>query len=396
MAPLKILELRTVFGTGGGPEKTILLGTARTDRSRYSITVCYIRDERDRVFQIDKRAQSLPVDYIEVTERSSLDAHVWPKLKAIVADRDIDIVHAHDYKTDLLALLLAKQSKVIPLSTAHGWTGHTVRERWLYYPADRFLLARFPHVVAVSSNIKDMVVAAGARPDNVTVVLNGIDPALFRRDPGRVAEARARYGALDGEIVLGAVGRLESQKRFDVLIASFARLSSEMPNLRLLIAGDGSLKGPLLEQIGLAGISSRCHLLGHVNDVRLFHHALDVFVQSSDYEGTPNAVLEAMALETPVVATDAGGTAEIARHGQEGLIVRPDREDEMRLALREALDNVEATARRTAAARRRVEGDLSFDTRMRKIERIYDELATRFPRRRAGDGQSLSDACATR
>jgi glycosyltransferase involved in cell wall biosynthesis len=239
------------------------------------------------------------------------------------------------------------------------------------------------------------VVGAGARPDNVTVVLNGIDPSAFKRDPSRVAEARARYGARLGEIVLGAVGRLEPQKRFDILIAAFARLSGELPNLKLLIAGDGSLKGPLLQQIAGAGISERCQLLGHVDDVRLFHHALDLFVQSSDYEGTPNSVLEAMALETPIVATNAGGTAEIARHGQEGLIVRPGDEDELRVALGEALKNGDGTARRAVAARRRVETDLSFDTRMRKIERIYDDLATRFPRRHPGDGSSLSNACAT-
>ena len=62
--PIRILELRTVFGTGGGPEKTILLGTARTDPARYAITVCYIRDERDSVYHVDERAQDLPVDYV--------------------------------------------------------------------------------------------------------------------------------------------------------------------------------------------------------------------------------------------------------------------------------------------------------------------------------------------
>ena len=71
--PLRILELRTVRGTGGGPEKTILLGSARTDPSRYAITVCYIRDERDPVYHIDRRAENLPVDYVEVRERNSFD-----------------------------------------------------------------------------------------------------------------------------------------------------------------------------------------------------------------------------------------------------------------------------------------------------------------------------------
>ena len=132
--PLRILELRTVRGTGGGPEKTILLGTARTDAAHYAITVCYVRDERDAVFHIDRRAQDLPVDYVEVRERNSFDPHIWSQLTALIATRRIEIVHSHDYKTDLLAWLIAKRRGIVAMATAHGWTGHSARERWVYYP----------------------------------------------------------------------------------------------------------------------------------------------------------------------------------------------------------------------------------------------------------------------
>src|SRR5689334_15938071 len=103
--PIRVLELRSVRGTGGGPEKTILLGAARTDPDRFAVTVCYIRDRRDEVFGIgertDVRGQGL--DYLEITERHSLDPAIWPALRRLVRDRRIDIVHAHEYKTDLLA-----------------------------------------------------------------------------------------------------------------------------------------------------------------------------------------------------------------------------------------------------------------------------------------------------
>ena len=62
--PIRVLELRSVRGTGGGPEKTILLGTARTDPRRFAITVCYLRDRRDPVFSIDAKAAGLPIDYV--------------------------------------------------------------------------------------------------------------------------------------------------------------------------------------------------------------------------------------------------------------------------------------------------------------------------------------------
>lgn len=71
------------------------------------------------------------------------------------------------------------------------------------------------------------------------------------------------------------------------------------------------------------GLGDSCRFLGHCADVRDFYHALDLFVQSSEYEGTPNVVLEAMALEVPVVATDVGGTAELVEHEVHGLIAPP-------------------------------------------------------------------------
>ena len=101
------------------------------------------------------------------------------------------------------------------------------------------------------------------------------------------------------------------------------------PALRLVIAGDGSLRGDLEAACAHARrLDDCCRLTGHVDDVASVHHALDLFVQSSDYEGTPNAVLEAMAFETPLVATDAGGTAELVTDGVHGLVVpagSPDR-----------------------------------------------------------------------
>jgi glycosyltransferase involved in cell wall biosynthesis len=372
---VRILELRTVRGTGGGPEKTILLGSARTNPARYAITVCYIRDERDPVFHIDQRAQALPLNYVEIRERHSFDPRIWPRLKALVRDEHIDVVHAHDYKTDLLAWALARRLGVVALATAHGWTGHSARERAIYYPGDRWVLAKFPHVIAVSSEIRARLIRAGANPANVSVVLNAIDANLFRREAATQASARRRFDLEPSDIVVGAVGRLEPQKEFHLLIRAFARVAREIPSARLVIAGDGSLRASLQAHIEHMGLQRQCRLLGHVSDVPLLHHAFDLFVQSSVYEGTPNSVLEAMALESPIVATDAGGTAEIARHGQEALIVPSRDERALAGALHEALTSPGPTTERVRAARRRVETDLSFDTRLRKVEAIYDRLA---------------------
>jgi glycosyltransferase involved in cell wall biosynthesis len=377
MRPIRVLELRSVRGTGGGPEKTILLGTARTDARQFEITVCYLRDRRDNVFSVDTRAAALPVDYIELLESHSFDLSIFRKLRRIVRGRKIDIVHAHDYKTDVLAWLLSKFEAVTPLSTVHGWTGHTPREVRLYYPLDKWVLSAFPKLIAVSTDIRDELVRCGADVTRISTVLNGIDPDAFRRDRSRADGIRGRLGLDRRSDVIGTVGRLEPQKRFDVLIDAFAALHAEQSNLKLLIAGDGSLAEPLKAQVARLGLTDCVTLLGHRTDVAELHHAFDLFVQSSDYEGTPNAVLEAMALETPIVATSAGGSAEIVRDRIDGLIVRPGDVPGLTAAIREALAHRDATAARVRSARARVENELSFETRMRTVEGIYVDLMQR-------------------
>jgi glycosyltransferase involved in cell wall biosynthesis len=377
--PVRVLEFRSVRGTGGGPEKTIIQSAAMTDVSRVHVTVCYIRDRRDGVFTIDERAAKAGVDYVEVHERHSFDVSIWDKLRTLVLERNIDIIHAHEYKTDLLALLLARATGARALATVHGWTGHSSRERWLYYPADKRVLARFPRLIAVSTDIANELIRKGADPRRVTTILNAIDHRQFRRDPAKEQPARAALGLAPHHVVIGAVGRLEPQKRFDLLLDAFAALHRSEPNVRLVIAGDGSLSKSLHEQRRALGLEERVILPGHVNDVTALHHAFDLFAQSSDYEGTPNAVLEAMAMETPIVATEAGGTAELVHDGEHGRIIPVGRADALIAALQSALADPAVTRTMAENARRRVEGALSFEARVRQVERIYEEMTNSPP-----------------
>jgi len=369
-----VLELRSVRGTGGGPEKTILFGAARHDAERFAITVCYLRDLRDDVFGIDDRARRLNLDYVEVRERHSFDPRIWTGLVALARERRFDVIHGHDHKTNLVAWLLARRTGAIALATSHGWTGQSLRERWLYYPIDRWVLRRLPRVVAVSSDVRRALVAAGADASRITVLLNGIDPEAFRRDGGTRERMRRELGFSPTDRVIGAVGRLERQKRFDLLLEAFAAVRSSRPDLRLVIVGDGSLRGDLEAHAARLGIAEACRFLGHRLDIADLHNAFDLFVQSSEYEGTPNAVLEAMAMETPIVATDVGGTSELALAEIHGLIVPCRDVAALAAAIGSALNDPDAARARARAARARVEGDLSFAERTRRLEAIYDEL----------------------
>ena len=373
--PVRVLELRSVRGTGGGPEKTILMGAAMADPRSVHVTVCYLRDLRDGVFAIDDRAAHAQIDYVEVTERNSFDPGVWPQLRRLINERQIDVLHAHDYKTNLLALLLSHACGVAALSTVHGWTGHSARERFCYYPTDKRVLARFPRLIAVSTDIARELVDHGAPPARITTVLNAIDHRHFTRDAAKVADARAALNLGPDDVVIGAVGRLEPQKRFDLLLDAFKQVHAHRRNTRLVIAGDGSLREALTAQRDALGLQDLCILTGHVTDVIPLHHAFDLFVQSSDYEGTPNAVLEAMAMETPIVATEAGGTAELVYDHEHGRIIPIGRVDRLIEGMHSALSDSGATRDMAKRARRRVESDLSFESRVRRVESIYHEVA---------------------
>lgn len=374
---VRVLELRSVRGTGGGPEKTILAGAARADRSHFDVIVCYLRDARDAVFGVDDYARRMGVRYHEVVERSSFDFSAWRELRRLVRHEAVDIVHAHEYKTDLIAWWLARREACVPLATVHGWTGHSTRERLVYYPIDKRLLARFPRAIAVSNDIRDVLLRAGAKPERVITVLNGIDADVFRRRRAEEPRLRAVYGVRPGELVIGSVGRLEPQKRFDLLIDALVGVRERLADrtVTLLIAGEGSQRESLARAIAQRNLSGACRLIGHHGDVISLHHVFDLFVQSSDYEGTPNAVLEAMALETPVVATDAGGTRELLRPDLDGTVVPCRDVGALVDAIARTITDPAATAHRVASARSRVEGALSFEARTRRVEGIYAELA---------------------
>jgi glycosyltransferase involved in cell wall biosynthesis len=369
-----------VAGTGGGPDKTILLGAAQADRDRVAVTVTYVRDARDRVFALDAAARRAGVEYVEVNERHSFDWTVLPALRQLVRARQTDIVHAHDYKTNLLALLLAFTEGVIPLTTAHGWSGHSWREQSLYYPVDKRLMRGFPRVIVVSHEIAATLEAVGVPSDRIVVIPNGIDHSAYRRIRSRQARSRADFGLGDQDFVIGAVGRLGPEKRFDLLIDVVARIASRRPDVRLVIAGDGPLRASLEARASRAFKPGRCRLLGHCSDIAALHHTLDLFVMSSDHEGSPNVVLEAMALETPIVSTAVGGAVHMIRDNVDGLLVPAGLQVALEYAIEIAIDDPEARRARARAARLRVEREFSFAARQAALERVYEDLvANRHP-----------------
>lgn len=221
------------------------------------------------------------------------------------------------------------------------------------------LLGRAARHVCISQALREEALAAGLPDARLVTLPNGVDLAAWSRP---VEPARSPWA---GGRVLLFVGRLVAQKRVDVLLEALALVGARAADARLLIAGDGPLRAALVAQARSLGITERVAFLGQRDDVLTLHRASRALVLPSEGEGLPNAVLEALASGTPVVATDVPGTREVARDGVEALLVPAGDARALADAMFRLIDDPALGARLAAAGRARVAE--AFD-----LERVAD------------------------
>jgi glycosyltransferase involved in cell wall biosynthesis len=174
--------------------------------------------------------------------------------------------------------------------------------------------------------------------------------------------------------VIGAVGRLSAEKAFDLLIRVVHALAQEGTDVVLLIVGEGDERPRLEALIAELNMANRVRLLGYRSDTRDVYQALDAFVLCSFREGLPNVLLEAMALEVPVIATRVAGIPRLVQDGANGLLVEAGDVSALQDAVRRLQEQPELRARLGSAGRATVEARYSFETRMRKIQELYARL----------------------
>ena len=170
-------ELRNTYKWGGGPDKTILLSAERHDRTRVSVVVAYVRDMQDQEFRIAEKARARGLTFYEIVERGKFDPSVLRAIRDIIVRHDINLIHAHDYKSDLFAYLVRRwlwRRRIALMSTAHAWVMLGLRGE-LYRRLDLFLMRRFDHLIAVSHATKDEMLAAGLPSASISVIHNAID-----------------------------------------------------------------------------------------------------------------------------------------------------------------------------------------------------------------------------
>lgn len=234
-----------------------------------------------------------------------LDPRALWRVAREIRDFRPHIIHAHDSHALWLALLARRLAGGRERARIIGYrlVDYPVRARGTWFRADC--------VAAVSEAVKRVLVQCGIPAARIAVIPPGIDPDELRQSAQRSPGIRARLGLeVDTPLAIN-VGALVEQKDQDTLVRAAAVARDSAPDLHWAIAGEGKLRPVLERTIRDLGLGDRVHLVGHVDGSAGVIRDGNVVVLSSKAEGLPNVVLEALALERPVVATRVGGVPEV-------------------------------------------------------------------------------------
>ncbi len=370
-----VLHVRVVTGTGGGPDKTIL-NSPRFLESQYRTLCAYLHPPRDVGFdQLRQRAKEWHAPLISIADRGPLDWRVIPQAMTVCRREKVAIWHGHDYKSNLLGVLLAKFWRMKLITTVHGWVKHTKRTP-LYYAIDRFCLPRYQSVLAVSPDLHEQCLGVGVRADHCQLIENAIDTEEFSRRRTST-QAKCELGYKQNRFLIGAVGRLSEEKGFDLLIRAVARLIEEGAPLELAIVGEGSQMEELRSLAASLNCSEHIHLLGFRSDTKAIYEAMDLFVLSSHREGLPNVLLEAQAMNVPVLSTRIAGVPRLIEHEKSGWLIEPGSIDELTQGIQRLHQNESLRQSLAVEGRKVIESRYSFARRMERVAAIYDQLLQR-------------------
>jgi glycosyltransferase involved in cell wall biosynthesis len=230
--------------------------------------------------------------------------------------------------------------------------------------------------MVVSEANKKKLMDAGLKTETL-VLYNGIDADLWRRENGNTV-LRIEFGLNQNDFLIGTVARIDYDKDLPTFYKVVKLLRAQIPNVRFVIVGDG--KGDELAkakyQAQQLGLKDSINFTGHRNDLLDAYSSMDIFLMTSITEGLPNTILEAMAMEVPVVSTAVGGVPELIVDGKHGFLCSVGDAEALSRKVVELIQNSGLRVKFAENARKRVEEDFSFDQRVRRLENLYEYYAS--------------------
>lgn len=356
----------------GGGERLAALIAMNLDPERYERILV---STRPSVGSVADEVRAAGVRLVELDRSGKLAIRPWAELRALLRRERVQVVHAHKFGSNIWGTLVGRLSRVpVVVAHEHTWSyeGQPLR-RFL----DRELVGRFADAfLAVSrEDRRRMIEIEGVKPERAVFLPIGIPPL----PPPTGRDLRAELGIPPHAPVLGTVCALRPQKALDVLVRAAAELKEEQPGLVVLIAGSGGEEPRLRALAEDLGVADRVRLLGFWDPSAVpdLLAALDVAVNTSEFEGSPLGIMEFMAAGKPVVATAVGGTPDLIEDGVHGLLVQRRDHHALAEAVRTLLRDPKSAAAMADRGRERQAQEFSLAALLGRLERLYDELLAR-------------------
>ncbi len=365
---MRVFHLIKGLGRGGA-EMLLSEGLRCADRQGFVYGYGYFLPWKDQLAE-DLRRQGAEVSCFEARSAPAILA-ASRRVGRFLKQWRADLLHCH-LPLSGIAGRLAGRLAGVPVV----YTEHNLMER--YHPLTRrancWTWRWQDAVIAVSPAVARSVQARVDTPVPIEVILNGVNLERFRRDPEAGAAVRTENGIPSGAPVVGTVAVFRRQKRLDHWLEVAEGLLRRLPDCHFLLVGDGPLRAEVEARIEARELGGRVHLPGLRRDVRPYLSVMDLYLSSSEFEGLPIAILEAMALELPVAATAVGGIPAVVVAGETGALVPPGDVARLEAAAFEILSHREARLRMGQAGRSRVVAEFSLERMVARQESLYEEV----------------------
>jgi len=293
-------------------------------------------------------------------------------LPALLLRGKFDVLHCHLVASNILAKPAGTLCGV-PVIINHDHTNDDYRANDRVRLALDTLSNRLAtHLIAVSDSCRKFLIERENVPvEKITLVQNAIDLTRFSRASGTRGEARRKLGLPEGVPVVAGVGRLNPQKNFSHFLRIAAEVSRRHPDTVFLIAGEGPEEALLKRYARESGLGNRMVFCGYVADTRSVYLATDILLMPSLFEGLPMTLLEAMAMEVPVVASALDGIAEVVEDGLDGFLAQPGATEIFAEKICSLLDDPDLAARTGQAASKKIASRFSASRMCTEVEQIY-------------------------
>jgi len=355
----------------GGPEKQILYHAADMQGSDYRITIGSFHDlsEKPEVL-VAAEQRNIPTVCLPGGVRIDLVHCLSKTLK----ERKISLLCTHGFKSNVVGYLSAHRLYLSHVAFVRGFTAENKRVIF-YEMLERQALKRAERVVCVSrKQAEEIALLRGDRLQPI-VVKNAMLPPYSREHAG-VPVSRDGLGIPQNAFIFGSVGRLSAEKGHRFMISAFhnlCNLNGSNAKPFLIVVGDGREQVSLERQAYELGIRDRVHFAGYQGNCTEWMKLFDCIVQPSLTEGTPNAVLEALCLRVPIIATDVGGVPDLIVDGKNGLLVPSENIGQLSLAMKKIIDSPELR-NQLAAGVPELTLEYSPAYQRQKLIAVYDEV----------------------